>query len=124
MFSELSQSALSRISRLASAPKEGKLYPYTDEGWLSGPGYFINSTVYRLIAPLAAFRVIQRRLTMFDLELEPKIKIQYSLDKCLYSTFSDDFDLAKSRPPIVDYRPYENYRGDQEVHLIRVFTED
>jgi len=64
LFSELSGSALSRIFRLASVAKEGKLYPNT--GWLSGPRYFINSTVYRMIAPLAAFKLIQRRLTIVD----------------------------------------------------------
>src|SRR5918911_1647153 len=57
LFSELSESALSRIFRLALVAKEG-------EGWLSAPGYFINSTIYRLIAPLAAFKLIQRRLTI------------------------------------------------------------
>ncbi len=116
LFLELSGSALSRIYRLASVAKEGKLYPNT--GWLSGPGYFINSTIYRLIAPLAAFKLIQRRLTIVDLELEPRINIQYSLGKCLYSTISDDFDLAQSQPIIVGYKPYENYIGTQEeIHF-------
>ena len=88
------------------------------EGWLSAPGYFINSTIYRLIAPLAAFKLIQRRLTIVDLELESKINIQYALGKCLYSTFSDDFDLAKSQPAIVGYEPYERYVGAQEeIHF-------
>src|SRR5215207_1749089 len=103
LFLELSGGAINRIFRLAYTAKEGNLDP--NAGWLSGPGYFINSTIYRLIAPLAAFKLIQRRLTLFDLELDPKINIQYSLGKCLYSTFSDDFDLAKSYPSL-EYEPY------------------
>jgi Sds3-like len=52
---ELSDSALRRICRLSSVSKEGKL-----EGWLSDSyNYFTRTTTYRLIAPLAACKVLR-----------------------------------------------------------------
>ena len=60
-FAELSESAIRRIYALARNAKEGNLGP--DRYWLSTDHYFIRSTIYRLIAPLAAFKLLQHRLT-------------------------------------------------------------
>jgi hypothetical protein len=69
---EHSDSALFRIKKLASAARDGDLG--IDGGWLSGPGYFTASTIYRLLLPLAIFRLMQRKLTIFDLDLVPSYK--------------------------------------------------
>jgi hypothetical protein len=87
---ELSDSALTRICRLSSVSKEGKL-----EGWLSDSyNYFTITTTYRLIAPLAACKVLRTRLTLVDLKVGPAINFRYNLAKTIYDTISDDFDLA------------------------------
>jgi hypothetical protein len=52
---------------------------------------------------MAAFKILQRRLTTVDLELDHSINIQYSLAKNLYYTFSSALDLARSEPSI----PYD-----------------
>ena len=52
---------------------------------------------------MAAFKLLQRRLTTIDLELDQSINIQYSLAKNLYYTFSSALDLARSEPSI----PYD-----------------
>src|SRR5215212_8480158 len=100
-FAELSESALRRIYALARNAKEGNLGP--DRYWLSTDHYFIRSTIYRLIAPMAAFKILQHRLTNIDLKLDQSINIQYILSKILYYTFSSSPDLARSKPAI----PYD-----------------
>jgi hypothetical protein len=100
-FAELSESALKRIYALARNARDGNLGP--DRFWLSTDHYFIRSTIYRLIAPMAAFKMLQRRLTSIDLNLDKAINIQYHLAKVLYYTFSSSLDLAKSEPDI----PYD-----------------
>jgi hypothetical protein len=97
-FAELSESALRRIYALARNAKDGNLGP--DRYWLSTDHYFIRSTIYRLIAPMAAFKLLQHRLTNIDLKLVPAINIQYILAKILYYTFSSSPDLARSEPAI------------------------
>lgn len=52
---------------------------------------------------MAAFKLLQHRLTSIDLKLDQTINIQYILGKTLYYTFSSSPDLAKSEPPI----PYD-----------------
>jgi hypothetical protein len=100
-FAELSESALRRIYALARNAKEGNLGP--DRYWLSTDHYFIRSTIYRLIAPMAAFKLLQNRLTNIDLKLDRSINIQYILAKILYYTFSSSPDLARCDPAI----PYD-----------------
>jgi hypothetical protein len=100
-FAELSESAVRRIYALARNAKEGNLGP--DRYWLSTDHYFIRSTIYRLLAPMAAFKLLQHRLTNIDLKLDQSINIQYILAKILYYTFSSSPDLARSDPAI----PYD-----------------
>jgi hypothetical protein len=66
----------------------------------------MKNTIYRLLAPLAVFRLMQNRLTLFDLNLDTCIKVQYLLIKALYHTFSNDFKLAKSEPSL----PYDPHK--------------
>jgi len=100
-FAELSESAVRRIYALARNAREGNLGP--DRYWLFTDHYFIRSTIYRLLAPMAAFKILQHRLTGIDLKLDPSINIQYHLARILYYIFSSSPDLAKSDPTI----PYD-----------------
>jgi hypothetical protein len=52
---------------------------------------------------MAAFKLLQHRLTNIDLKLDQSINIQYILAKILYYTFSSSPDLARSEPAI----PYD-----------------
>lgn len=98
-FTELSESALRRIYALAKNARDGNLGP--NRYWLSTDHYFIRSTIYRLIAPLAAFKLLQNKLTSIDLKLDYSINMQYIIAKILYYTFSSSPDLAKSNPVIL-----------------------
>lgn len=107
---ELSESALSRIRNLAGMASQGHLEP--GPGWLSREGeYYLRTTMYRLISPLAIVRLIQRRLTLVDLTVDTVINYQYRLAKYLYHSFSDDFDFAMRGEPKLelDYDPAFEY---------------
>jgi hypothetical protein len=99
---EHSESAYRRIYELSRSAKSGNLEP--DQGWLSVNEYFMISTIHRLLLPLAVFSLMQRKLTIFDLDLVPYYKAQYLLSKCLYFSFSDDYSLANTEPSI-EYDP-------------------
>jgi hypothetical protein len=72
-LNELAESALRRILALPRDAHKG--YIKECGGWLSDEdGYFVKNTIYRLLAPLAVFKLMQRRLTLFDLALDPAIK--------------------------------------------------
>lgn len=109
-FNELAGNAFRRIVDFSREAKEDKL-----KKWLSDTsGYYFKNSIYRFFAPLAIFKLMQNELTIFDLNLEPTIKVQYMLIKTLYHTFSDDFKLAKSEPK-VEYDPYINSISEIEA---------
>lgn len=110
---ELADNALKRIYGLARTAREGDLQPH-HSGWLS-PGnsssnYFATNIIYRFLAPLVIIKLIQRRLTLVDLTVDPHSNNQYSLAKWLYISFARDFALARIEPRIV-YTP-----NDDEAH--------
>ena len=122
---EFSESALYRIYSLARTSRNGDLVAegnflahdgqylsaYDALGWLGTPRYYMTSTIYELLAPLAIYKLMKRRLTLVDLQLDPRIATQYTLAKILYLTLSCDFEFA-SQNPIIQYTP--NIRGWEE----------
>jgi hypothetical protein len=98
-LADLAEHAYYRIYSLARTARLGNL-----PDWLEGDGYYMHSTMYKLVAPLVVFRLIQQRLTFVDLTLDGYIASQYRLLKFLYLTFTDAFDFA-SISPKVEYDP-------------------
>jgi hypothetical protein len=89
-FVELAEDALYQIYSLARSARHGNL-----PEWLKrGDEYYIASTMYRLLAPLAIYKLIRRRLTIVDLTLDNEIDVHYQLAKHLDWSFTADFDLA------------------------------
>ncbi|HKG87869.1 MAG TPA: hypothetical protein VKA95_06045 [Nitrososphaeraceae archaeon] len=160
-FYELSEIAYERILHMPSRAKQGKLRYIADatkrskeayqsesaeeayqsesadhghrksEGWLSGPGYYMISTIYNLLAPLAAFKLLQNsqnRLTRVDLSVDPSIETIYLLANRLYRTFSADVALADSDPKIPNYKGFEqgifaHYLDNMTEALIEYYYE-
>lgn len=56
--------------------------------------YYLKATVYKLIRPMAVFRLMQQHLTTYDLQLEDYFRLQYTLAKCLYFSCTDDYYIA------------------------------
>jgi cbb3-type cytochrome oxidase subunit 3 len=111
---ELGESSYRRIHGLARTARQGNLNP--GSGWLSNPlSYYSVNTIYRLLAPVAVFRLMQRRLTLFDLDLESSFRDQYFLAKALYHTFSKDFDLAAEEPKL-EYNPHNSTVAQKHRH--------
>jgi hypothetical protein len=113
---ELSENALYRIYSLARVARVGDLKP--GRGWMSSiHSYYLISTVYNLMVPMAVFRIIQRRLTMVDLRVDPNINMQYLLTKYLYYSFAEHHELALEYEPILEYDPncedWERKRQEQ-----------
>lgn len=98
---EACENALHRIYGLARTAKCGDL---GEGGWLSRDGYYMLSTMYKLLMPIAIIRLIQQKLTLVDLSVDPTINAQYILAKALYISFTDDFVFANS-PPALPYDP-------------------
>lgn len=84
-----------RVRSLARTARNGDL------GWLAGNGYYLASTVYKLLLPVAHLRLIQRRMTFVDLGLDPHIELRYLLLKLYARSFTDDFDFARTSPRLL-----------------------
>jgi hypothetical protein len=109
-LAELSESALNHIFDLAKSAREGKLDS------LSRVTYYSAWSLYNLIAPLAAFKLLRSRLTLVDLDLDEPIKVQYTIAKVLYQSFSEDHKLAE--PDYTSqYNPLHASRERQGVYL-------
>jgi hypothetical protein len=77
--------------------------------------YEVIATMYGLYSPLVVIREMSRRLTLFDLSLEPKIQLQYLLATAIYNTVQDDLALAAIEPVIL-YTPFaDDWRSQREV---------
>jgi hypothetical protein len=88
-----------RVRSLARTSRSGNL----GEGaasWVDGPGYYLHSTMYKLILPVVHFRLMQRRVTFVDLNLDESIQLRYQLLKLYSRSFTDDFVLAAIAPQL------------------------
>jgi hypothetical protein len=109
---EQAEGALNRIQNLAGSAAGGRLQP--GRTWLSRV-YYRHSTLHRFLAPLATLKLLQRRLTLLDLSLDPYLHCRYYLAKQLYMSFADDFDLARVPGARLDYDPHAD---DAERHKL------
>jgi hypothetical protein len=113
-------------------PHEEDYHPKSTaaKGWLSTKGYYMLSTIYYLLAPLAAFKLLQNsqnRLTRVDLAIDPTINTIYILAKHLYRTFDADHKLAEQKPRLY-YEGYEQgifhgYLDNMTEALIEYYNE-
>jgi len=102
-LAERSEDLQGRIVGLARTARNGDLEP--GRGWLSREGYYLRSTVHRLISPVALFHLLQDQLTLVDLDLDHDMRAQYSMSKYLAWSLTDPFVLAACSP-VLEYDPY------------------
>lgn len=103
-LSELCDSAYLHTRGLARTARNGNLGAGPDSWWKDE--YFLVSTVYRLLAPVAVLRLMQRRLTFVDLSVDAELVQQYRFARALAATWNSGFDLA-AKEPRLEYRPHD-----------------
>ncbi len=89
---EASDNAIHRVQSLARTAKHGNL---NDDGWLSDFNYYPKSTIYKLLVPIALYRIMQKKLTLVDITVDKSIGLRYNLAKMLYISYTDDFEFAR-----------------------------
>jgi hypothetical protein len=111
-LADMAEHAEHRVYSIARSARLGKL-----PRWLDGDGYYLRSTMYKLMVPLVVFRLIQQRLTFVDLTLDEYIASQYRLLRLLYLTFTDSFDFAQIHPKLEydpDVKSWQSKRKESE----------
>lgn len=101
--------AAHRVRSLARSARGGTLVR-----WLSTPGYYTLSTMYKLYAPAAVARLMAERLTMVDLGLDAALRVQYRLARALLVSYTDAHDVAELAPHL-PYFPDETAWRDLRV---------
>lgn len=90
----LSEGALFKIHDLVEENRRGALNSKENLGD-EGYNIFKASLFFRLFAPMACFKLLQERLTSFDLKLQPRMYVQYTIAKHIFYSFSGDLVFAK-----------------------------
>lgn len=105
-FSDHASNAYHRVLSLARGGRENVLQ---EADYLGTFDYYFKSTIYKLFAPLAIYRIMQDRLTLVDLKLDDTIKLQYLIIKQIYLLWTED--LVISRMASLSYDPNDpNWR--------------
>lgn len=102
---EACEEAHERIRGIARSSREGRLVA-GNKNRLRPESDYLISTIYRLLAPIAVLRLVQQRLTLVDLSVEPTIQRIYTFAKMLRRSWSDGHDLARLRG--LAYAPQSN----------------
>jgi len=84
-----------RVRSLARTSRDNQLVD-----WLHSKGYYLNSTVYKVIGPAVFLRLMQRQMTFVDMRVDETIRIRYQLLKLYSRSFTDDFDIAEIDPQL------------------------
>lgn len=120
-FSETTEGALFRIKSLANRAAEGKL---EIGGWLQQESYYLESTVYYLMAPLGNYKLLRGKLTFVDLRVDKSIYSTYILGKVLFASFSDAFSIAeKMGEPYSPFEGAKNIRQDLPIGITENIVE-
>jgi hypothetical protein len=101
----LSKNALVAISDLSKNTSNG------GKEKLDMRSEFMKITIYRLFAPLAAYKILQSKITLVDLNLDENKKLQFEIGQYIYNSFTEDLEIAKTQPALT-YDPYMT--GDAE----------
>lgn len=127
---EVMEMTFARIANMAQAGAAGRLGAH-EASWLRGPdNYYLLTTVFRVLRPLACLRMMTEKLTRLDFSLDARVQAAYVLGKMYRDVLSGPFDLAGQAP----VRPYryvgheaaQPYRVDDEPvqHMQHLYTDE
>lgn len=110
-LSELSDAARHEMRRLCDesnwvrlAMTDSARESLTTRGWIGSTAYDTVVAAYALLAPLASYRLIQRRMVFLDLTLDRRISVQWAIMRAVYESFYRDEDIAALGDPLA-YNP-------------------
>ena len=95
---EASNATQNKIRNLALAARGGWLADGENNWLTSGDPYYFTSVIHSLIAPLAVYELMTRKLTLLDLALEPDLYWQHSIARKAYEALRSDFNLIEDPP--------------------------
>ncbi len=102
------ENAFGRAANLALVARKGFLDP-GPRSWLDpgdeGRRYYLNSTLYRLLLPLAFFELLRGKTTQLDFKLEPRLEAIFRLMRQQYRSWGEEFAFAAASP-VLAYEPY------------------
>ncbi len=112
LLGEVAEQGLHRIRNLALAARRGHLGS-GPESWTAvhADNYYLHSTSFRLIRPLACHRLLMERVTQVDFSLDDEIKTVMVLLKAYRDVLSSPFELAARQPA----RPYAYLHAAPEM---------
>jgi hypothetical protein len=93
---EAALSARHRIMNLALASREGYLAAGPNNWLTSANSYYFTSVVHSLIAPLAIYELMSRKLTLLDLSLDDDLRCQHFIARQAYEALRSDYNLTQS----------------------------
>lgn len=102
-----------RVRSLARTSRSGNL-GIGPASWIDEDGYYLRSTMYKIVLPAAFLRLMQRSITFVDLGLDSTIHLRYLLLKLYSRTFTDDF-VFSGLDPRLEYDPnHEDWQALRE----------
>ncbi len=114
-FHQLCEEAYQRIADLAKNLREER------RGLLQDNSVYIINTVYRILTPLAMFRVMEQRLTKYDLELDKQIKNEYLFAKALYNILRNSkLIVSSNQENISDKKAVPKEKPSEAIHLAEI----
>jgi DNA-binding transcriptional LysR family regulator len=99
-----------RVRSLARSSRRGDISG-NQNSWLATEGYYLKSTVYKIILPAVIFRLLQRRMTFVDIDVDQVVGLRYRLLKLYSRSFTDDFVFALLAPKLLYDPDNDNWRN-------------
>lgn len=96
-----------RLRSMTERISEGHITMDPKKTWMNG-GYYQQSSIYRLFILLAAHSLVSRKISNFDITIEPDIGSKYAVLSIFRNIFVAHFDLARVQDFAVDYAPYDD----------------
>jgi hypothetical protein len=108
-----------RIMNLALAGRLGNLGPGPDNWLTTTDKYYFHSVIHAVVAPLAVYELMTRKLTLLDLRLDPQLHRQLGIAAKAYEAMRSDYNLADPAryppiafaPGVTSYQPPETPPG-------------
>lgn len=124
---EVMEAAVTRIRNLAGSHRRGRLGA-GPESWMDradgDAGYYLATTAFRVLRPVACFRLMNEKMTRVDLSLEPDLQGIFLLAKLYRDLLTAPFILCRQAPALAyDYvhpEPGKPYQVAEEArHYIQ-----